>query len=151
EDSLQHEPPMRSNGTITGCRSAARGRGRGTVTRRWGGAADRNTQRCRAAGSHRLTFVTSLSHTLPPLSSRGATVSSKPAITHRPPRATRSTMRLERDGLGTLTRFRRAAGKPVAVILIMLAPTLVHAQLTLLNVSYDPTREFYREFNEAFA
>ena len=60
-------------------------------------------------------------------------------------------MRLERDGLGTLTRFRRAAGKPVAVILIMLAPTLVHAQLTLLNVSYDPTREFYREFNEAFA
>jgi sulfate/thiosulfate transport system substrate-binding protein len=26
-----------------------------------------------------------------------------------------------------------------------------HAETTLLNVSYDPTREFYKEFNEAFA
>ena len=26
-----------------------------------------------------------------------------------------------------------------------------HADTTLLNVSYDPTREFYKEFNEAFA
>ncbi len=26
-----------------------------------------------------------------------------------------------------------------------------HAQVTLLNVSYDPTREFYREYNQAFA
>lgn len=26
-----------------------------------------------------------------------------------------------------------------------------HAELTLLNVSYDPTREFYQEFNAAFA
>ncbi len=25
------------------------------------------------------------------------------------------------------------------------------ADKTLLNVSYDPTREFYKEFNEAFA
>src|SRR5262247_2239546 len=27
----------------------------------------------------------------------------------------------------------------------------VHAQKTLLNVSYDPTRELYQEFNAAFA
>ena len=26
----------------------------------------------------------------------------------------------------------------------------VHAQKTLLNVSYDPTRELYKEFNPAF-
>ena len=30
-------------------------------------------------------------------------------------------------------------------------PAAGGAQLTLLNVSYDPTREFYREYNEAFA
>ena len=30
-------------------------------------------------------------------------------------------------------------------------PHGAQAQTTLLNVSYDPTREFYREFNEAFA
>jgi sulfate transport system substrate-binding protein len=28
---------------------------------------------------------------------------------------------------------------------------LAHAQTTLLNVSYDPTREFYQEFNAAFS
>ena len=27
----------------------------------------------------------------------------------------------------------------------------LHAQKTLLNVSYDPTRELYQEFNAAFA
>lgn len=34
--------------------------------------------------------------------------------------------------------------------LILLAST-AHASTTLLNVSYDPTREFYQEFNQAFA
>ena len=32
-----------------------------------------------------------------------------------------------------------------------LAATLAHADVTLLNVSYDPTRELYEEFNAAFA
>ena len=32
-----------------------------------------------------------------------------------------------------------------------LAPALAQGTLTLLNVSYDPTREFYREYNAAFA
>jgi sulfate/thiosulfate-binding protein len=35
--------------------------------------------------------------------------------------------------------------------LAMLAATGTHAQTVLLNVSYDPTREFYQEFNTAFA
>ena len=30
-------------------------------------------------------------------------------------------------------------------------PGLAHGEVTLLNVSYDPTREFYQEFNASFA
>ena len=38
------------------------------------------------------------------------------------------------------------------VSLLVLVPAAVQAQsITLLNVSYDPTRELYREFNAAFA
>src|SRR5690606_14261907 len=32
-----------------------------------------------------------------------------------------------------------------------LAPSTASAETTLLNVSYDPTRELYEEYNEAFA
>ena len=33
-----------------------------------------------------------------------------------------------------------------------LAPAVAHAKdVTLLNVSYDPTRELYQEYNAAFA
>ncbi|MBK8158803.1 MAG: sulfate ABC transporter substrate-binding protein [Rhodospirillaceae bacterium] len=43
----------------------------------------------------------------------------------------------------------------LAVVLAALAgsalPHLAHAETTLLNVSYDPTRELYKEFNTAFA
>ena len=39
--------------------------------------------------------------------------------------------------------------RPAVLSLLLLAPA-AHAQ-GLLNVSYDPTRELYREFNEAFA
>jgi sulfate/thiosulfate-binding protein len=35
--------------------------------------------------------------------------------------------------------------------LAALAFTTAHAQVTLLNVSYDPTRELYQDFNAAFA
>jgi sulfate/thiosulfate transport system substrate-binding protein len=38
-----------------------------------------------------------------------------------------------------------------AVALIGSASSLVRADVELLNVSYDPTRELYAEFNEAFA
>ncbi len=33
----------------------------------------------------------------------------------------------------------------------LLFATRAHADVSLLNVSYDPTREFYKEFNQAFA
>jgi len=50
--------------------------------------------------------------------------------------------------------------KPLAVTIAALAllltlalalPDMVRGQATLLNVSYDPTRELYQEFNQAFA
>jgi sulfate transport system substrate-binding protein len=37
------------------------------------------------------------------------------------------------------------------VVLAFLTPSLAWADKTLLNVSYDPTRELYQEFNAAFA
>ena len=40
-----------------------------------------------------------------------------------------------------------AAGLALGTVL----PGSARADTTLLNVSYDPTREFYQEFNEAFA
>jgi sulfate transport system substrate-binding protein len=36
-------------------------------------------------------------------------------------------------------------------ILLSVVPGMLHASVELLNVSYDPTRELYAEFNEAFA
>ncbi len=41
-----------------------------------------------------------------------------------------------------------AAGVAFGALLI---PVVSQADTTILNVSYDPTREFYKEFNEAFA
>src|SRR5262245_66213155 len=38
----------------------------------------------------------------------------------------------------------------VAAVIVMTVGTL-HAQQALLNVSYDPTRELYADFNAAFA
>jgi sulfate/thiosulfate-binding protein len=38
----------------------------------------------------------------------------------------------------------------LALVLVVTA-SLANAQMTLLNVSYDPTRELYQEFNAAFA
>lgn len=39
----------------------------------------------------------------------------------------------------------------LAVSLQFAGPGAAHAQQTLINVSYDPTRELYRDFNEAFS
>jgi sulfate/thiosulfate transport system substrate-binding protein len=36
-------------------------------------------------------------------------------------------------------------------ILLLVLPLAAHAQVTLLNVSYDPTRELYQAYNAAFA
>lgn len=35
--------------------------------------------------------------------------------------------------------------------LLLIGGVTAHAQQTIINVSYDPTRELYREFNDAFA
>jgi sulfate transport system substrate-binding protein len=48
------------------------------------------------------------------------------------------------------TRVTRSILSSV-LILKLLLPALVRADVTLLNVSYDPTRELYQEFNRAFA
>ncbi len=39
----------------------------------------------------------------------------------------------------------------IAVTVLGLTALAVQAQVSLLNVSYDPTRELYVEFNQAFA
>ncbi len=39
----------------------------------------------------------------------------------------------------------------LTIVATLGAPSATLAQTTLLNASYDPTRELYREFNEAFA
>jgi len=38
-----------------------------------------------------------------------------------------------------------------AIALSLLSASQLHAAVELLNVSYDPTRELYTEFNKAFA
>ncbi|MFM8589913.1 MAG: sulfate ABC transporter substrate-binding protein [Limnohabitans sp.] len=39
----------------------------------------------------------------------------------------------------------------IAITVLGLSALAAHAQVTLLNVSYDPTRELYVDFNQAFA
>ncbi len=46
-------------------------------------------------------------------------------------------------------KHRRTLFAALAASLMWATPVL--AQTTLLNVSYDPTRELYKEFNAAFA
>jgi sulfate/thiosulfate transport system substrate-binding protein len=49
--------------------------------------------------------------------------------------------------IASLLRRRLLA---LGTALVLAAPIAAHAQTTLLNVSYDPTRELYQEFNAAF-
>ena len=40
----------------------------------------------------------------------------------------------------------------LSAVLAFANPLIAHAEdVTLLNVSYDPTRELYQEFNDTFA
>ena len=41
--------------------------------------------------------------------------------------------------------------RKLLLLFLLAAPLTLHGQTTLLNVSYDPTRELYQEFNAAFA
>jgi sulfate transport system substrate-binding protein len=58
------------------------------------------------------------------------------------------------EGRGRLARWHRRAGGALSALALvavaLAAPQTVRAE-TLLNVSYDPTRELYREVNEVFA
>lgn len=50
--------------------------------------------------------------------------------------------------------FKRIAGRVAAAALgltLMVAPAVHAASTTLLNVSYDPTRELYEDYNKEFA
>src|SRR5262245_20432379 len=47
-------------------------------------------------------------------------------------------------------RLGRGRALGLAGCLVLAQPTAVRAQTTLLNVSYDPTRELYQEFNAVF-
>lgn len=49
-----------------------------------------------------------------------------------------------------MTRFRSTLAAGAALIATALTASVVLADTTLLNVSYDPTRELYRAVNEAF-
>jgi sulfate/thiosulfate transport system substrate-binding protein len=50
----------------------------------------------------------------------------------------------------SLKKLIRSAFAAAAVV-ALIAPAVQAADLTLLNVSYDPTRELYQDFNKAFA
>jgi sulfate/thiosulfate-binding protein len=54
-------------------------------------------------------------------------------------------------GVPTMLRLSRRAGLAATVAVVALGTGAARADVTLLNVSYDPTREFYQEFNKAFA
>ncbi|MFZ4483015.1 MAG: sulfate ABC transporter substrate-binding protein [Chthoniobacterales bacterium] len=56
-----------------------------------------------------------------------------------------------RDGAMTNPVLRLARAALLAVLLSLGFSAAVRAEIKLLNVSYDPTREFYTEFNQAFA
>jgi sulfate/thiosulfate-binding protein len=48
----------------------------------------------------------------------------------------------------------KKSNRPLLVLIVILGlflPAVAHADITLLNVSYDPTRELYQDFNAAFA
>ena len=49
-----------------------------------------------------------------------------------------------------MTRLRSTLAAGAALILTSFAAGAVLAETTLLNVSYDPTRELYKDYNEVF-
>ena len=49
-----------------------------------------------------------------------------------------------------MTRLRSTVAAGAALILTTVGASAVLADTTLLNVSYDPTRELYKAVNEAF-
>src|SRR5258706_2831834 len=58
---------------------------------------------------------------------------------------------MENHSTSTKILFSRRFAYQLIVALLFTWKTLAHADIELLNVSYDPTRELYQEFNAAFA
>ena len=50
-----------------------------------------------------------------------------------------------------MSMSRRFALGAAALVLVLAGYSPAGAETTLLNVSYDPTREFYQEYNAVFA
>ena len=50
-----------------------------------------------------------------------------------------------------ITRLSRRHTLVLGAAFLLATSLQAHAQSTLLNVSYDPTRELYQDFNAAFA
>ncbi|MDH4442083.1 MAG: sulfate ABC transporter substrate-binding protein [Rhizobium sp.] len=50
-----------------------------------------------------------------------------------------------------MSLISKSLGAALSLALVFSSAAPSFAQTTLLNVSYDPTREFYKEYNEAFA
>ncbi|MEI7432511.1 MAG: sulfate ABC transporter substrate-binding protein, partial [Betaproteobacteria bacterium] len=48
-------------------------------------------------------------------------------------------------------KFIKLLSGVIVGTLLSAAVTSAHADVALLNVSYDPTRELYQDFNAAFA
>jgi len=76
------------------------------------------------------------------LSGCGETTDGKPA---KPASGTAGTTATQKDGAAASVKGTGADGSSANAAATSAAP------ITLLNVSYDPTREFYAEFNTAFA
>src|SRR5258705_3848303 len=58
---------------------------------------------------------------------------------------------MENHSTSTKIMFSRRVAYQLIVALLFTWKTLAHADIELLNVSYDPTRELYQEVNAAFA
>jgi sulfate transport system substrate-binding protein len=73
------------------------------------------------------------------------------AAKHRPDAAADRASTLGRVGLGRLARHRRFLPTVAAAVVALFAGAVMAGETKLLNVSYDPTREFYQDYNAAFA
>ena len=51
----------------------------------------------------------------------------------------------------TTTQVKRLIGLALAAAALLVGAGTARAQVKLLNVSYDPTRELYQDVNKAFA
>src|SRR5947209_3200872 len=55
------------------------------------------------------------------------------------------------ENIDNAYRINRIIAMKVAVVVLLLCATIGRADVSLLNVSYDPTREFYKDYNALFA